>query len=75
MGARVRYVLSVTLEPKARIGTNVPARGVPKDPEPPEVPADTPGIQNRAGGIRTALKIIYTRRTCLVDTDLTKMPD
>ncbi|CAM5529433.1 hypothetical protein STANM309S_00041 [Streptomyces tanashiensis] len=26
MGARVRYVLSVTLEPKARIGTNVLAR-------------------------------------------------
>lgn len=68
MGARVRYVLSVTLEPKARIGTNVPAQQVPKGPTPL-------GIQNRAGGIRTALKIIYTRRTCLVDTDLTKMPD
>lgn len=32
MSARVRYVLSVTLEPKARIGTNVPAVRVPKDP-------------------------------------------
>ncbi|MFC9340647.1 hypothetical protein ACFT0G_26625 [Streptomyces sp. NPDC057020] len=61
-------MLSVTLEPKARIGTNVPAQQVPKDPRPL-------GIQNRAGGIRTAMKIIYTRRTCLVDTDLTKMPD
>lgn len=75
MGARVRYVLSVTLEPKARIGTNVPARRVPKDPEPPGAARSSPGIQNRAGGIRTTLKIIYTRRTCLVDTDLTKMPD
>ncbi len=37
MGARVRYVLSVTLEPKARIGTNVPARRVPKDPTPPAI--------------------------------------
>lgn len=35
MGARVRYVLSVTLEPKARIGTNVPAQRVPKGPAPP----------------------------------------
>lgn len=30
MGARVRYVLSVTLEPKARIGTNVLAPRVRK---------------------------------------------
>lgn len=30
MGARVRYVLSVTLEPKARIRTNVPAPTVRK---------------------------------------------
>ena len=68
MDARVRYVLSVTLEPKARIGTNVPAQRVPKGP-------DAPTGQNRACGIRTSLKIIYTGRTCLVDTDLTKMPD
>jgi hypothetical protein len=34
MGARVHYVLSVTLEPKARIGTKDPARRVPKDPHP-----------------------------------------
>lgn len=64
MGARVRYVLSVTLEPKARIGTNVLASPVRKTR-----PSDRWRISHRTP------KIIYTRRTCLVDTDLTNLSD
>ncbi|SEC91537.1 hypothetical protein SAMN05428939_3629 [Streptomyces sp. TLI_105] len=68
MGARVRYVLSVTLEPKARIRTNVLAPPVRK-PRPAE------RTSNRPPKPATAPKIIYTRRTCLVDTDLTNLSD
>ncbi|MER8234852.1 hypothetical protein ACIRQY_13265 [Streptomyces sp. NPDC101490] len=61
-------MLSVTLEPKARIGTNGPARSVPKDPDTTVRPE--PATRNIH-----VLKIIYPDRGCLVDTDLTKMPD
>lgn len=68
MDARVRLVLSVTLESKARIRTNVPTPRVPKGPG--RRREKTPEPRNPE-----VLKIIYTGRTCLVDTDLTKMPD
>ncbi|MBB4982610.1 hypothetical protein GGE06_003520 [Streptomyces sp. SFB5A] len=58
MDARVRYVLSVTLEPKARIRTN----------------DLTPSVRKtRPTETGHTLKIIYTRRTCLVDTYLTNL--